>query len=299
MSNNKYVFTNCVSTTQAECGKINGFIESIKVKDHKITIKTSMMILIIKNEINFFSCEDDIDNFIGCNIYSWTYHDDHFIFEIDGEDMQVDIDGNEENMIQYGKRKFGTVNSVQVARRCIIIKTNRVVIKIKNKNATFDNIYGQSVTDMVGCKLFGWKSYDDQIIFKTNSYCINDFYVYCFRDDKNSKDSSTFYDPDTYVDKSIYGTVKEIEENNHDITIKTTKGEFTFAGWYNDDGLEWGFCPKVDKNINNMIGKCISHIKSKDRKTFIHCNDNSVYKLSVDSPDSFCYTGITYNEWFF
>lgn len=300
MSKNKYVTTRCVSTTQAQNGKINGIIERIKISDHKIMIETSTMNLIIRNRVNFFNCDDNYESYIGYHIYSWEYCDDCFLFKIDDDNMQVDVDGDNPNEVRTGNRKFGTVNAIQVTKHYVIIKTNRTVIKIKNKSVDFFNC--GSFNNIIGSKLFGWKNKADSIIFETNydgETYDNDAYIWTNRRNSDDVDKITFFDPATYVDKPIYGTVEEIERNRGDVTIKTTKGDFTFTGWYDEDGYESEFCPKLDKEIDNMIGKKIIRFKHKGRKVFIHCDNNCVYKLSAPRPDSFCSSGIRYDKWFF
>lgn len=301
---NEYKITKCVSTYDIQKKYMKGIIENIKIEKHRIIIKTNKMIYIIKNKVNFFSCENN-EKYIGCKILSWKYYGKNFIFKMKGENMIVNINGTNENKIFYGKRLlpkvFGIIEKINITNHRIIIKTNLVVIKIKN---TEDIYYDDDDTNtLIGDILVGLNIIPRIIDIKVEnpSKCRRVKIDYYSNDYDNK---ITLYKVDTYMQKSKYGKVKKVKINKWEIKIKTTRGVFTFTSYYDDDGLYSEDCPELYENINDIIGKEIITIESEDHNKIIHCNGNA-YLIATRNYDDDEYVyphvryGIKCHEFFF
>lgn len=292
---NEYKITKCVTTYDIQKKYMKGIIENIKIEKHRIIIKTNKMIYIIKNKVNFFSCENNSEKYIGCKILSWKYYDKNFIFKMKGENMIVNINGTNENKIFYGKRilpkVFGIIEKINVTNHRIIIKTNLIVIKIKNMESIFydDN----RINTIIGDTLVGWDIVSGYINIKVENLSKN---VVTFSYDYNDYDNKvTLYKVDTYMEKSKYGKVKKVKINESDITIKTTRGYFTFTRYYDDDGLYSRGCPYLYENINDIIGKEIITIESEYHNKIIHCNGDT-YLIATRNydDDEYVYPHVRY-----
>lgn len=310
MSNNKYVVTNCVPTTQTKNGKIIGTIESIIVKPHRFIIKTNVMTMVVKNEINFFSDIIDREMVIGKPIYSWVYDTtnrgfvNRFVFyaQIDKDcsyptEFYINVSGSN-NFVHYVRKNYSKVQDISVKKHSIIIKTKHEIIKIKNK---FDGLYMDyyNRNSIIGCHIIDWERERNDIIFKTKEG--KNIYVYVDNDFEFG-DVITIHNPTKFVEPS-YGTITSIKTHNN-IEIKTTKGVFTFIGNLDDDGICSFFCPKIKKCFQReMIGKKIINFEKIYEGMTIYCNDKTSYVIKIPTyyreRDRWCFAEIECKEYFF